>query len=180
MQYAGAVTLEIVGIFFTIIVGALLHFAYQYSGNNRIVGLFTPVNESTWEHLKLLFFPMLLYSIMEYFAFGRDVSNYIGAKSIGIVIGMILIVVLFYAYTGILKRNALLADIAIFMISVVAAYIIGWQIMINGCPIPNYSIILIIMFIIFFFVFTYYPPHNILFLDPVSKGYGGVSVKSKA
>lgn len=180
MQYAGAVTLEIVGILFTIIVGALLHFAYQYSGENRIVGLFTPVNESTWEHLKLLFFPMLLYFVMEYFAFGRDVGNFIGAKSIGLLVGMVLIVVLFYAYTGIVKRNILFADISIFIISVVAAFIVSWRIMINGCAIPNYAIILVLMFVIFFFVFTYYPPHNVLFLDPVSKGYGGVSVKSRA
>ena len=44
---------------FISVLGVLLHFTYEWSGNNPIVGLFSATNESTWEHLKLLFFPML-------------------------------------------------------------------------------------------------------------------------
>jgi hypothetical protein len=51
------------GVIFTFLAGTLLHFTYEWSGNNFWVGLFSPVNESTWEHMKLLFFPMLFYSI---------------------------------------------------------------------------------------------------------------------
>lgn len=53
----------ILGVIFTFLAGTLLHFTYEWSGNNFWVGLFSPVNESTWEHMKLLFFPMLFYSI---------------------------------------------------------------------------------------------------------------------
>ena len=45
------------------ILGTLLHFAYDWSGQNTLVGLFTPVNESTWEHMKLIFFPTLIVNI---------------------------------------------------------------------------------------------------------------------
>ncbi|MDD7025196.1 MAG: DUF6512 family protein, partial [Oscillospiraceae bacterium] len=50
----------ITGILFVIITGTISHFVYEWSQNNFILGLFFPVNESTWEHMKLLFFPMLI------------------------------------------------------------------------------------------------------------------------
>ena len=78
---------EIAGFVFVIIAGTLLHFVYHWTGQNRIVGLFSPVNESTWEHLKLLFTPMLLNSIAEYFVIGNQFSNFIAAKMLGIVFG---------------------------------------------------------------------------------------------
>ena len=40
------------------VLGTLAHFVYDWSGQNSFIGLLTPVNESTWEHMKLLFFPM--------------------------------------------------------------------------------------------------------------------------
>ena len=46
--------------------GTIGHFLYEWTGDNRIVGYFFSTNESTWEHLKLLFFPTLIYSILEY------------------------------------------------------------------------------------------------------------------
>ena len=50
---------------FISVLGVLLHFTYEWSGDNAVVGLFSAVNESTWEHLKLLFFPFLLLTILE-------------------------------------------------------------------------------------------------------------------
>lgn len=52
---------------FISILGTLLHFTYEWSQNNAIVGLFSAVNESTWEHLKLLFFPMFFLTLFELF-----------------------------------------------------------------------------------------------------------------
>lgn len=40
---------------FISVLGVLLHFTYEWAGDNAVVGLFSAVNESTWEHLKLLF-----------------------------------------------------------------------------------------------------------------------------
>ena len=45
---------EFISTIIIIILGVLLHFAYEWSGNNNIVGLVTPVNESVWEHMKIL------------------------------------------------------------------------------------------------------------------------------
>lgn len=58
---------EIFGaIFVMVFSGTLMHFFYDWSGKNPIVALFAPYNESTWEHLKLLFFPVLIYSVFQY------------------------------------------------------------------------------------------------------------------
>ena len=55
----------IIGVIFVSAAGTLLHFVYSWTGNNSIIGLFAPVNESTWEHMKLLYFPMLLFCAAE-------------------------------------------------------------------------------------------------------------------
>ena len=108
---------ELIGIVFTIIAGSLLHFTFEWSGNNQFVALFSAVNESTWEHLKLLFFPYVIYAIFEYFYIGHNYSNYITAKCIGVLSGLIFIPVVFYAYTYILGTNYLVLDISLFVLS---------------------------------------------------------------
>ena len=57
----------IIGAVFTIITGTLLHFVYEWSGESLFVGIFSPINESVWEHLKLLFFPMSVWILIGYF-----------------------------------------------------------------------------------------------------------------
>ena len=54
---------SIAGAIFVLIAGTLSHFVYEWSGQNFILGFFFPIDESTWEHMKLIFFPMLSYSL---------------------------------------------------------------------------------------------------------------------
>ena len=56
-------TWQIITIFICLILGILLHFTYEWAGENIIVGIFSAVNESTWVHLKLAFYPMLIMGI---------------------------------------------------------------------------------------------------------------------
>ena len=51
----------VTGFLFVGIFGTLFHFVYDWCRQSRLIGLFVPVNESTWEHMKLLFIPMLIY-----------------------------------------------------------------------------------------------------------------------
>ena len=86
----------IIGIIFTIILGSLSHFFYEWSNNNFFVGLFTPINESTWEHMKLLFFPMLLYSLLMIPKLKGNYPCIHSAYWTGILIGTLLIPAIFY------------------------------------------------------------------------------------
>ena len=66
-----------IGIAFVIVIGSLLHFTYEWSGNNLLVSFFAPINESVWEHFKLGFFPFILYGLLMYPLIKDKVNNYI-------------------------------------------------------------------------------------------------------
>ena len=86
---------------FISVLGVLLHFTYEWSGDNAVVGLFSAVNESTWEHLKLLFFPFLLLTILEVLLRGNMLpEQFPPARVLGILAGMGGIVVGFYTLRG--------------------------------------------------------------------------------
>lgn len=163
------VTWEVIGIAFVILAGTVLHFVYNWSGNNPIVGVFSPINESTWEHLKLLFFPMLLYSAIEYFTIGYQHSNFISAKAFGAALGMLTIVVLFYTYTGIVGKNFLFADILIFIIGVIVAYAYSFWAIRNDIGNNFAGFLLLAVIFAMFVLFTYSPPKIGLFIDPITK-----------
>lgn len=167
---------QILAIFFSIIIGGILHFTYQLSGGSNFVALFSAVNESTWEHLKLLVFPMLLFAIIEYFFINKYVNNYMEAKLFAIIIGMVFITVIFYTYSGILGNNYFIIDIAIFILSVILAECVGYKIMISKSfsnkITQALSIACVILIVIMFFVYTFNPPYIQYFQDPITKLYG--------
>lgn len=167
---------SILGIIFAIAIGTLLHFTFDWSNQNRIVSFFSPVNESTWEHLKMLAFPMLIYSIFEYIKIGPVYDNYIIAKALGVLSGMISIVMLYYTYTGIIGKNSTVVDITIFILSVIIAfcvssYILNHQLF-SASIFQPIGVMIILAIVIAFMWFTFFPPKIALFLDPVSKTYG--------
>ena len=97
--------------------GTLCHFVYSWSGNNTIIGYFNPVNESTWEHLKLLFFPTLLFSAFEYFLMKEKPNNFPFIVALSLFIGLLSIVTIFYTYSGILGFKIEWFNIAIYYIA---------------------------------------------------------------
>ena len=99
--------------------GTLFHFVYEWTGENRIVGFFVPVNESIWEHLKLIFYPALIYFAGEFFLTKERYENFIPQIGISIFCGMFTTVLLYYLYTGILGYNVDILNIAIFFISII-------------------------------------------------------------
>ena len=90
---------------------------YEWSGESIIVGLFSAINESIFEHMKLLFFPMLLFAFFEAKFVNEEYDNYWCAKLIGILVGVGLIPVIYYTYTGIFGVNADWFNIIIFFIT---------------------------------------------------------------
>ncbi len=159
---------------FISVLGVLLHFTYEWSGDNPIVALFSAVNESTWEHLKLLFFPMLLLTIIELlFTEKRQLpSNYLFARTIGILSGMAFIVIAFYTLTGVFAKLPDAVNIALYFLGVFLALCIENKI--NRGNSQNHSAfaaIILLTLTIAFFVFTKYPPSIGLFANPVLTGF---------
>jgi len=167
---------QIAGFIVTVVIGTALHFAYEWAGENLIVGVFSAVNESVWEHLKLLFVPMLVFGIVEYFLFGRKLENFIPIRFLSILLGMAIIVVGFYTCTVIIGRDFLIADILLFIIAGYAAYRFSYKMLRTEEFSSSFSKGLAIMGLLFlmacFAAFTFAPPHIQLFLDPTSGAYG--------
>lgn len=155
----------------TLILGTLSHFTYEWSGNNSIVGIFSAINESTWEHLKLTFYPMLLIGIIGYY-FLKDLSNnYIEGLTIGILISILFTVVFFYGYRFILGKNIAFLNILNFILSVILGYIAFYKIITMEDSSTIYSkslsIIILILLCICFTTFTVFPPNCKIFISPV-------------
>lgn len=158
----------VAGIIFTLIVGTLFHFIYEWSGNNYIVGFISPVNESTWEHMKLIFFPMLFYSFYMNYKLKSQYSCVTSALLFSIIIGTFLIPVIFYTYSGILGRNILFLDILTFIISVLIAFYAVYRLTLS-CRLKNFETlpaVLLLLLSACFLVFTYNPPDIGIFRKP--------------
>ena len=158
----------ITGIIFVSVLGTLFHFVYEWSGNNFFIGLFTPVNESIWEHTKLLFFPMLIYSLYLQNKISDQYPCINSAMIKGALIGSALIIILFYTYSGIIGFNIAFADILIFFISVIVSFLIAYKKTL-ACKEDKYSSVLDffqIAMIFLFIIFTIYSPDIPLFISP--------------
>ena len=163
------------GFVFTAVVGTLLHFLFNWTGGNGIAALFSAVNESIWEHLKLLFYPMVVVALIEYFFWGKDTESFWCIKLIGILIGLLLIPVAYYTYTGILGVNADWFNITIFFLTTAALFWAETKLFQRGfsCPMdPKLAIVLICLIGVAFTVFTFLPPHIPFFEDPQTGTYG--------
>lgn len=166
---------QIAGFVFTSIFGTLLHFLYEWSEESLITGLFSPVNESIWEHLKLIYVPMLLFSVIEYCYVGKEATHFWCLKLMGLLMALTLIPSLFYTYTGISGIMVDWLNIVIFFAASGAAYWMetNWLQKAAFCRAPQLISILLIALIGFLFVkFTLHPPHIPLFRDPVTGTYG--------
>ncbi len=164
----------IIGTVFVLITGSIAHFLYGWTENNHIVGLFTPVNESIWEHMKLLFFPMLIYSLIMIFKFRRKYPHITSALSFGIVTGALLIPLFYYAYTHILGKNVFILDISAFILSVVIAFWLSYKLTLSR-RLESYTFLLALLACILFAcfaVFTYHPPDAAIFQDPANSKNG--------
>ena len=161
---------QIFSIIFTWVLGTILHFTYELSNQNVIVGTFSAVNESTWEHLKLLFFPMLITTIIGYFYLKpkEEYENFLCAKTIGILVSLAFVVVFFYTYIGIIGKNFAILDIGSFFVGVFVGEYVAYKLIkkIVGCK-KDLAIIILTLLFICFIVFTYNPPLIGIFEDPV-------------
>lgn len=166
---------------FSIILGTILHFTYEWSNGNSFIAAFSSVNESTWEHLKLAFFPMLIACIVEYFFVKDKVNNYIEAKTIGIVTSILFITSFFFTYTGIIGTNFFIIDILTFIAGVLIGEYVAYRIMNKEDESTNLtkvlSVIILVVISIYFVLFTFITPKINYFRDPVTGGFGRSLIK---
>lgn len=155
------------GFAFTSLLGTLLHFLYDFTNKSKISALFSSVNESTWEHMKLLFFPLFIFAIIEN-RFFKDTRGFLCTKLAGTLIGLITIPVLFYTLNGAFGKTPDYINIAIFFVSAAIVYITeGYLLKKDFCFLnPALSFGIFCFIAILFFIFTFYPPKLPIFTSP--------------
>lgn len=160
---------QAVGFIFTAIVGTFLHFLYDLTGGSTAASLISATNESIWEHIKLLFYPMLIFALVEYFFWGKKIPGFWTVKLLGILLGLWLIPVIYYTYTGITGVNVDWLNIAIFFLAAGAAFYLETKLLQRPLPFHLPGLIsfgILVVLCLVFTLFTFYPPDIPLFRDP--------------
>ena len=160
---------------FTAVLGVLLHFLFDLSEQNAIVGSFSAVNESIWEHIKLVFFPMFLFSLIQSRHQAVKSPVFWCIKLIGTLIAMVLIPVLYYTVNGIFGTLPDWVNVLIFFVSVAISVFIETQLFKKSnirCSFSKGVILVFALIAAVFIVLTFITPQIPLFEDPITKSYG--------
>ena len=166
---------QILGLVFTSLLGVLLHFLYDWTDQSIIVAPFSAVNESIWEHMKLLFFPMFIFSLIEYKFIGKNCESCWCANLVGTITGVLLIPTIYYTYTGMLGVNADWFNIVIFFIAAGTAYYLRNLLLKNKivfCKSPVTPFVILCLIAVVFVVMTFVQPKIPLFQDITTGNYG--------
>ena len=118
-----------IGIVVVCLASIPLHFVYEWTGENTLAGIFTPINESIWEHLKLVYWPLLLWWTVGYLIF-RDrkslsISKWFTAALVSIIISMVFIVGWYYTWTEAFDVHSSIIDVGSLFIAVPIAQLIA-------------------------------------------------------
>ena len=164
------------GFLFVCAAGTALHFLYQWSGESVAAAPFAAVNESVWEHMKLLFWPMQLWAGAERAVLGGYSRGFWPAKALGIILGLALIPALYYTYTGALGVSVMWVDIAIFFVAAAAAFLAETRMLARDWRCRGgaraSALVLLLLLSAAFVLCTFVPPRFPLFRDPVTGFYG--------
>ncbi len=163
---------QFAGFVLSVLVGTLLHFVYDWSGST-VAAVFSGVNESTWEHMKLLYYPMFVFALVQSRYFRED-PRFWCIKLRGMLTGLILIPVLFYTYNGVFGRSPDWVNITTFFVAAAVAFWVEWRLFhhkkMSCCP--RLAFFCLCAIGLLFVVFTFLPPHLPLFRDPLNGQYG--------
>lgn len=166
---------ELAGFLTVCAAGALLHELYPWSGST-LVGAFSSVNESTWEHMKLLFIPYFVFTMLQFTVFAEPFRNYFAAKAAAGLAGLLLIPALHYSLTGMLGTLPPWVDIASFFVAAAVMYLISYRLLttlaLRGAALQLLGFALLWGLLFAFIYFTYRPPALPLFQDPTTLQYG--------
>ena len=167
---------ELAGFLFTSALGSLLHFVYEWSGGSLAAAVVSAVNESTWEHMKLLFVPMFLFSVVQACVLGKNYPNFLAVRAVSILAGLALIPVLYYTYTGAWGQMRDWANIAVFFLAALGAFLLDFCLLRRNrlsAPWQQVLGLIVLWALAFCFVWcTFRPPHIALWRDPLTGTYG--------
>lgn len=167
--------LILISIPFLFVLGSLLHFAYDFTKQNKLVGIFTPVNESIFEHSKLLLYPLILFWGVGYIFFKNiiEIDSYFFAMLISTIISIITMISFYYTYKEIIGNEYMWIDIFDLLLSLFVGQVVANHVYEYSNGIPLIASILVVLFIVIGYIYlTFKPFKTPFFFDKKSKTYG--------
>lgn len=165
---------QFLGFAVTALGGTILHFLYDWLGEAKWVAPFSGVNESTWEHMKLLFWPMLIFAVVQSFFF-KSRTDFWCVKLRGAILGLSLIPILFYTYNGAIGKSPDWLNIAIFFVSAAIVFLYETRLFNENrlaCRSPKLPIAVLSVIAASFVIFTFLTPEIGIFRDPIEGTFG--------
>lgn len=166
---------KIFGIFIIFVLSVVCHFLYNLVPNGLFSVLF-PVNESIWEHMKLIVTPTLIFCFFEYYIYKRNnisFNNFLLSYGISIIAGIIIYLIIYLPIDYLLSHSALIAISLLFIVFIIiqitSYYIMNYKQIRYGNLI---GIVMIIGLYLMFGYLTYNPIESDLFFDTQKKIYG--------
>ncbi len=153
--------------------GSLLHFLYEWTASD-FVAVFSAVNESTWEHMKIYFFPSFLFAIVQYFFFGKGYGAYWCVKLKSALLGLAMIPVLFYTMQGIFGKTPDWVNVTTFFVAGAIGFSYEYRAFKKEevCKWGKVAFALLCIIAVLFGVFTFFPPKIPLFQNPIDGSFG--------
>ena len=164
---------QFAGFTAVVALGTLLHFLYSWVKTPSIA-ILSAINESTWEHMKILFFPMFIFAIVQSFFFKAEYPDFWTVKLLGTLLGTLLIPVLFYTISGAFGKTPDWLNIAFFFLSAGSGYALEARLFRNEQQGKEgrFALWIFIFIAVLFAAFTFFPPKLPLFQDPITGKYG--------
>jgi hypothetical protein len=158
----------------TVVLGTFWHFGYELFAKNFVAGLVFPVNESVWEHQKIVYFPLVIAGVVAYIkSKPRNAGIWVGTL-VGVMLAMLAVFFGFYLYSSIIGES-LIADILLFIASIILGMYAGWWVTANLksakklVPLAITGLILILGLLVYW---TIWPPRLEPFIEKSSNTYG--------
>lgn len=166
--------LKIIGVIIAFILCFPFHFLYD-KFPCFLTSIFAPVNESIWEHMKLLFGSIIVSGIIQKLIIiyrKEKVNNICFSNFIGALLSIPIFLILFLPIYFIIGENFILT-ISIMLLTIILSEIISYKIMNQkDFNMENKTIIFVIIIYSIFTLLTYFPLKNVLFIDPTNNTYG--------
>lgn len=175
--------IKLLGVFIITILSFISHFAYDIFPN-IIFSFIFPVNESIWEHMKILFTSTLIYSLIEYIHLKKYNIKYNNLPFNTYFIPLMQIPLYLVIYIPLYKALGESPFISITLMIIV--YIIGQIVSYNILKEKELKVLnkllvpIIITAYIGFIYLTYNPPHKFIFFDTLNEKYGIIESKKVA
>ncbi len=147
------------------LLGSGLHFLYE-ALPNPLTALISPVNESVWEHLKLLYFPMLLGAFL-LSRFTKEKYRLWSGFFLAILCMPPVLTGLYYLLKGGFGVESLVVDIALYALTMLGGFAFAYRLF--RCPVEKWTGILLMLVILYgasLLLFTFCAPNLPIFLSP--------------